>query len=101
MAKRIHKFKLMMSSSDRSMPLPDQAIRMQKGATILHAGFQGNSISELCVWAMIDEQNDECMRRFGVQGTGNALPLEPGVHVSTAVSNLFVWHIFDKGEVPL
>ena len=104
MAKKILRFKMMYR--DGKIPgtkilMPDQAIRMPKGAQLLRSDFYGYSEGQLFFWALIETQNDDCFRRFGVYKSDEALPLDPGVFVSTALSKHEILHIFDLGEVPV
>lgn len=72
-----------------------QAIEMPKGAEILTAREQGNSV---CVWAMVDTRAMREARRFSVIGTGWQVPERNRKYIGTAQfidGAPLVFHVFE------
>lgn len=61
------------------------------GAEVLAVLVQDH---ELRLWALVTPENDPVKVRFKVFGTGWEIPPEPMVHVGTAQTGPFVWHVF-------
>ena len=78
--------------------ISDQRIEMPKDAKVLHVGVQNNV---MCLWAMVDGNAPLVKRHIGIYGTGHYIPVdvEPSHFVGTVMAGMFVWHIFDLGEV--
>ena len=74
-----------------------QRIKMPQGAKILDIQVQN---SEVCMWALCDENAPRIDRGFAVYGTGHVVRNEPGEYVATVQlgQGQLVFHVFDKGE---
>jgi hypothetical protein len=74
--------------------VPQQDLPMPKDAEILSAQMQGRHI---CIWAMVEPQNDPAPRTIAVYGTGMFIEGEPGKHIATIQDNgSFVWHVYER-----
>lgn len=69
-----------------------QTILMPKGAEILDAQFQNKTI---CIWAIVDTEEDKEYRTFEVLGTGFTLSDAKKKHISTTQLEDFVFHVFE------
>jgi hypothetical protein len=87
---------------------PDRfTLRMPRGSKILHCALQGEQPT---LWALVDSQAPDCIRRFAIYGTGaeismnekNTLPLGPFLPLYLGTYQLFggtfVWHLFEESE---
>lgn len=74
---------------------PDQVIRMPAGSRILTAQEQ---LRELCIWAMVDCDGPESLRRIAILGTGHKTDPAGLIYISTvqAADGNLVWHIFER-----
>jgi hypothetical protein len=72
----------------------DQSIKMPVGTDILVAQVQDGVI---CLWAVVDEDAHNEIRKIYIVGTGHDVPLECQ-YISTVQLGHFVWHIFDGGS---
>ena len=87
LSKRIWKFNLELTG--------EQEIAMPRDSQILSAQFQGN---QLCVWAIVELDNDTVPYRFSIFGTGDPLPPVLGWRTYLCTVQQpglpLVWHIF-------
>lgn len=78
-------------------PIEEVVINMPKWSHIL--SFQAQE-DVLCIWALIDTDNDLVQRRFYVAGTGQDLGTLPifrvTQYIGTAQQRGFVWHLFER-----
>ena len=82
----VHKYEL------RQVDTP-QSIGMPIGAEIVHFDFQEG---RPMLWAVVETAVRFEDRVFCIVGTGNPVPEGPiGVYIGTAMSPLFVWHLFE------
>lgn len=75
-------------------PLTINKVKIPGRYSILTVAIQRN---ELYLWAFVDKGGEEVEVEFLVAGTGHLLPentTPAGDFVGTAVSDLFVWHVF-------
>lgn len=72
----------------------EQHILMPRDPEILAVAFQGE---QLCVWAMVEPENNRKPYTFRIFGTGNRLPEQPwGTYLCTLQhpGMHFIWHVF-------
>ena len=70
----------------------EQVIKFPKDAHALSAQMQGN---QLCVWAMVDSDNELVERKVRIFGTGNPVDLQGNWQFLGSVQErIFVWHVF-------
>lgn len=70
-----------------------QTLQMPSGAHILSAQFQAD---EICLWALVNTENDHAPRDITIIGTGH--PIDPdfsGRFIGTVQQDNFVWHVFE------
>ena len=60
------------------------------GARILMVEVQGGGP---CLWALVDAENAEEVRRFSIVGTGHPAPARG--YIDTFQQPPFVWHLFE------
>lgn len=72
--------------------------RMPAGSRLLW--FDRDPTGTLAVWIETTPGAPEVARDLHVVGTGHPVP-EGATYVGTAIDGLFVWHLYDAGEVPL
>lgn len=87
MGRTIWKFQLKMTE------LP--TIRMPKGAEVLSVQDQ---MGHLCLWAIVDPDEEMEDRHFRIFGTGHPIVYPTGDFIGTVQQGQFVWHIFDTVE---
>lgn len=68
-------------------------VRMPRGAQILSVQPQYN---EVCLWALVNSENELEDRKFFVRGTGHPIDLSDGHYVGTfqLLGGTFVGHLF-------
>lgn len=78
------------------LPVNDRVeVSMPRGARILHTAVQNGVV---CVWAIVDPNNQREQRCFFIKGTGHsAHELEETPHVGTVFLGPLVFHVFDGG----
>lgn len=81
-------------------PFSAAAIRMQRGARVLHIAGQRDRV---CLWALVDPHAEMEERRFVVVGTGHEMP--PGEpesfrHLGTVLldGGALVFHVFEEDQ---
>jgi hypothetical protein len=79
----------------------DQIVKMPPGSKILTVQRQG---AQACLWALVDESLPETLtefRKIAIYATGELLPADPGIYISTLQSEEFglVFHAFDRSPV--
>jgi hypothetical protein len=67
---------------------------MPSRAKILSVQMQGN---ELCIWAMVWDDNPDVVRTFVVRSTGEPLR-DVEAYVGTVQNPPYVWHVFEHGS---
>ena len=79
------------------IPTSNFLVRLPRGAHVLSAGAQGQSVM---IWAEIDPGAEMVVRRFPVYGTGHKIDnTDASLHfIGTVFMGPFVWHVFDAGE---
>jgi len=82
----IHKYRIKFDTSDY--------VEMPKGAQILDVQIQYETF---CVWAIVDPEQEMVQRKISIIGTGQKV--NGGKYIATIQNSIFVWHIFDGGEV--
>jgi len=77
---------------------PFYVVLMKRGARPLSVAFQKNN---LCVWALVDENEDDVEHKFFTYSTGEDIPLPQleATFMGTAFLDDMVFHVFYKGEV--
>ena len=73
-----------------------QEIEVPLTATALHIAEQHG---QLCMWALVDEDEETEVKRFVIVGTGNPAPRpDQGVHLGSALMHggSLVWHVFQE-----
>ena len=86
---RIYKFKLDIEDM--------RLVRMPKGAKILSVQ---NQREEVCIWAEVDPDAHQTIRRIAIHGTGHTVT--PGgqfVGTFQLSGGDFVGHVYDHGEI--
>lgn len=79
-----------------ALPNALNAVAMPPGANVLSAQMN-NEIP--CIWAICDAETKEReTRMFCVFGTGEPLPVVPGLHIGTVQDHGYVWHIFEAPQ---
>lgn len=73
-----------------------QHITLPKDAEILSVQQQAG---QLVLWAIIEQNNTMVKRQINIIGTGNPFEGCLGTFIGTLQAAIFVWHIFDGGEV--
>jgi hypothetical protein len=80
---------------------PDQLLRMPKGATILSVQVQEGTPG-ICIWAVVDPNVEEEIRRFLVISTGDDFVWDWTQHMYLGTVQLargtLVWHIFEDTD---
>jgi hypothetical protein len=77
----------------------EQCLHLPKGAKLLTVQVQDDDPQ---LWALCDELQPENERRwFGMYGTGNPMPSDPGSYIGTVQlrGGMLVFHFFEKGTV--
>ena len=74
------------------IPRDEFKITMPKGADVLHVALQGD---QPCIWAAVDNEEDQEPRDFRLVGTGHPLPPVEYLYVGTFQQPPFVWHLFE------
>lgn len=70
----------------------EQIVMMPKDAHALSTQIQNG---RLCIWALVDTDNELVERRVRVFGTGNPVDLQGNWQfLGTVQERVFVWHIF-------
>jgi len=85
--KTIHKNELLREA--------EKEIKTRAGAPFITAQMQRGVI---CLWAMLEDSGRNVSRRIFIVGTGQDVPSNLGF-IGTVQDGLFVWHIFDGGEI--
>jgi hypothetical protein len=71
-----------------------QELHVPTGAEIIHVDYDGRR--ELCLWALVDADNDKEWREFKIVGTGHPeVDPETDHYVGTVINLGFVWHVFE------
>lgn len=73
-----------------------QTIHMPNGAHILSVQEQSG---ELCMWAMVDPEEEYMPRKFRIFGTGHPIDLDgdnSGFVGTVQCKNGLVWHVFAR-----
>lgn len=72
-------------------------VQMPDRARVIHVGEQNGL---LCLWAMVDTENQLTARRFRIFGTGHPLStdVKESHFIGTVFQSIYVWHVF---EVPV
>jgi hypothetical protein len=75
---------------------------MPHGATVVHVGSQvqpsfaeGRQEEWLCLWAIVNPENDKEERKFVVVGTGHPTPPLEKYLGTAQMKSGFVWHLFE------
>ena len=50
----------------------------------------------LCLWAIVETDNNPIRRTFFIVGTGHMLPNTELKHIQTIHDRGFVWHVFEE-----
>jgi len=69
-----------------------QIISIPRDAKMLHAGAQG---TQLCIWAIVNPDNELEGRIIHVVGTGYPCDAE-WLYIGTSFVSYLVWHIFEE-----
>ena len=69
----------------------EQHISIPKYPEFLSVQFQGD---ELCIWAVVEPENEKKKHRIRVVGTGHPLP-EGCIYIGTVQDRPYVWHVFE------
>jgi hypothetical protein len=83
--RRIWKYKLEITDK--------QEIWMPEGAKILHVD---NQYGDLCLWTLVDDEQNNEERTLIIVGTGRRVPDYPTNFIGTVVIESFVWHVFER-----
>lgn len=85
--KKIYKYELNLTDGITEIYMPEPG-------KILHSDFQGLG---LFIWALIDTDKPDTLRKFMVVGTGHLIeiPDEKLQHISTYQNGLYVFHTFE------
>ena len=86
-----------------ALPVQDEIIEveMPKGAEILHVDTQREQV---CLWALVESEQEKEIRRFRIHGTGHPLANNAGTgyntydtYVGTSIhlDGMLVWHVFE------
>lgn len=79
------------------LPIEDNIeIDMQIGAKILHID---NQQEEVCIWALVNPDEDIETRRFRIYGTGHPVESERDKYIGSAMlrNSSLGFHVFDEG----
>ena len=74
------------------------SVGMPEGAEILHLDMQGRVPT---IWALVEPERPDVMRRFQLVGTGAPLAESDGfpvTHIGTCFDGPFVWHLFEAKD---
>ena len=71
----------------------EQTIEMPACAKILSAKDQ---FGDLCIWAMIDTEQQVQPRTIRIIGTGHQVVTGLVRHIETVIQGPMVWHIFEQ-----
>lgn len=78
-------------------------VEMPQSAKLLHVA-ESNDLAhgDLCVWALVYPELPKKVRRIRIYGTGQPCELaeQHENYVGTVAMGMFIWHVFDGGEVP-
>lgn len=71
-----------------------QTVMMPRGAKIIAVQEQAGAI---CLWAIVDPQENKTSRLFTIAGTGHQLPPNAAAinHLGTVQLGAYVWHVFE------
>ena len=67
-------------------------IEIPTGAKFLKCAFQD---ARICLWMLVETDNEKEFRFFEVLGTGYKTDVETDNYLDTIFINGFVWHIFE------
>lgn len=71
----------------------DTPIELPEGAEILHVAEQHGDV---CMWALVNPENDHVVRKFEIYGTGHTIDEErQKSFIGTVFYKEFVFHIFE------
>ena len=72
----------------------EQIIQMPKGSQCLSVPQFQRDV--LCIWALVDPENELKDVKFHICGTGNPIPknLDQWSFCGTVQAGAFVWHVF-------
>lgn len=74
--------------------LTDKAtLDVPAGAEWIHVAWQN---SRLCVWGIVESDNEKVSIDFFVVGTGHPMPERPVAHIGSVLDGPFVWHVFTR-----
>lgn len=67
-------------------------LQLPQGARVLSVELQDE---QPCLWAMVNAESTEELRRFALVGTGHLLPNGISTYIATFQQPPFVWHLFE------
>ncbi len=71
-------------------------LKMPVGAEILHLNMQNNDPQ---LWALVNADNDQEVRRFEIFGTGHPIKYDMGIerkYIGTYFEGALVFHLFER-----
>lgn len=85
------------------LPVQDEVIELEmpQEAKILHVGTQQEQV---CLWALVESEQEKEIRRFRIHGTGHPLANNAGTGYNTfdtyvgttmMLDGRLVWHVFE------
>lgn len=77
-------------------------LEMPKGAKLLHVNPPFDPLDgDISIWMLVYPDQPKVRRRLRIYGTGHSTELTEQVenYVGTVHLGMFVWHVFDRGEV--
>jgi hypothetical protein len=79
------------------------SVSTHKSAKILMIDCQQNVP---CIWMLVDPSSEKVTRRLKLVGTGHEIDVQETSyilgqtrHVGSFQQGVFVWHVFDQGEI--
>lgn len=67
-------------------------VELPEWSDILETGFDPNG--ELCIWALVEPDNEKYTRTFMVCGTGSSVT-DKVIHLASVTDRQFIWHVFE------
>ncbi len=77
-----------------TIPIEDEfKLKIPVGYEVLYIGSQG---TEVCLWALVETDNEQIEQTFRVFGTGHTIKHEGKdlKYIGTAQLMHYVWHVF-------
>lgn len=76
----------------------EQTILMPDFAQILSVGVQEKPryTPNLCLWVLVEENNQQTPRTFRIYGTGNPIERPVGRFIGAVQMGKLAWHVLEK-----